>query len=198
MMHKKSLRNIVLIAASSVLMMSTQAIAQTTILVVDTAMVISESTVGKYAETQLNSIGKSMESEIKAQTSPLSSKAQTLNSALEGKKTVQELQATFKSRPDLQKQLQELEVGKRKIAQETQVKSYEFQATEQKAYAQIAKKVKEIVDQVAKERNADLVMDKNRAIYTSSSVDITSAVMSRLNSQMTTVSIVRERIPRNN
>ncbi len=197
-MHKKSLRNIVLIAASSVLMMSTQAIAQTTILVVDTAMVISESTVGKYAETQLNSIGKSMESEIKAQTSPLSSKAQTLNSALEGKKTVQELQATFKSRPDLQKQLQELEVGKRKIAQETQVKSYEFQATEQKAYAQIAKKVKEIVDQVAKERNADLVMDKNRAIYTSSSVDITSAVMSRLNSQMTTVSIVRERIPRNN
>lgn len=161
-------------------------------------MVISESTVGKYAETQLNSIGKSMESEIKAQTSPLSSKAQTLNSALEGKKTVQELQATFKSRPDLQKQLQELEVGKRKIAQETQVKSYEFQATEQKAYAQIAKKVKEIVDQVAKERNADLVMDKNRAIYTSSSVDITSAVMSRLNSQMTTVSIVRERIPRNN
>ena len=197
-MHKKSLRNIVLIAASSILMMSTQAIAQTTILVVDTAMVISESTVGKYAETQLNSIGKSMESEIKAQTSPLSSKAQTLNSALEGKKTVQELQATFKSRPDLQKQLQELEVGKRKIAQETQVKSYEFQATEQKAYAQIAKKVKEIVDQVAKERNADLVMDKNRAIYTSSSVDITSAVMSRLNSQMTTVSIVRERIPRNN
>ena len=78
------------------------------------------------------------------------------------------------------------------------MKSYEFQATEQKAYAQIAKKVKEIVDQVAKERNADLVMDKNRAIYTSSSVDITSAVMSRLNSQMTTVSIVRERIPRNN
>ena len=196
-MFSKSLR-IAALAATAMVVMSSQAIAQSKILVVDTAKVISESTVGKYAESQLNSIGKSMESEIKAQTSPLSSKAKTLNSALGGKKTIAEVQQTFKSRPDLAKQYQELEIGKRKIAQESQVKTIEFQATEQKAYAQIAKKVKEIIDQIAREQNADVVFDKARVIYVNSAVDVTPTVMSRLNSQMTTISITRERLPRNN
>lgn len=177
--------------------MSASAFAQTKILVVDTGKVIQDSTVGKYAEGQLNSIGKSMQAEIKRAASPLESKSKTIKTAIEGKKSVAEIQQTFKARPDLQKQLQELEVGKRKMAQESQVKSYEFTATERKAYMQIAKKVQTIIDQVARERGADLVLEKTATLYAGSSVDITSTVLSRLNSQMTTVSVTRERMPRN-
>lgn len=184
------------IALASFVVLSTSAMAQSTILVVDTAKVIRDSSVGKYAESQLNAIGKSMESELKAQTSPLESKSRTLKTALEGKKTMAEVNQTLQARPDLQQAMKDVQAGQVKVAQESKIKNVEFSVTERKAFAAIATKVKEIIDQVAVERGADLVMDKSTVVYNSSAVDITQTVLSRLNSQMTTVSITRERLPR--
>lgn len=192
----KSFIRFVAISIAAFSMMSANALAQSKVLVVDTAKVIRDSTVGKYAESQLNAIGKSMESELKAQTSPLETKSKTLKTALEGKKTMAEINQTLQARPDLQQAMKDVQTGQAKIAQESKIKNVEFSVTERKAFASIAKKVKEIIDQVAVERGADIVVDKNSVIYNSSAVDVTQTVLSRLNSQMTTVSITRERLPR--
>ena len=55
--------------------------------------------------------------------------------------------------------------------------------------------MKTIIDQIARERNADVVLEKQLVIY-GEPADITSTVLARLNSQMTTVPVTRERLPR--
>jgi len=181
----------------AIIAMPSAAMAQSRVLVVDTAKVVRDSIVGKYAGTQLSAIEKSMESELKTQASPYQSKTQTLNTAFEGKKTLAEINQTLQARPDLQQVMKDVQQGEARLEQELKIKSVEFQRTEQKTYAAIAGKVREIIDQVAVERGADVVLDKNATVvYVSGAVDITDTVLSRLNSQMTTVPITRERIPR--
>ena len=54
--------------------------------------------------------------------------------------------------------------------------------------------MQEIIEAIAKERGADVVLDKSTIIY-GGPVDITDAVLQRLNTQMTRISVVRERMP---
>jgi outer membrane protein len=166
------------------------AFAQSNILVVDTGRVMNESEVGKHIQRQVKSIGTAMESEVKAQTTPYASKGKSLQAELKGK-----TMETLKSRPDLQKRIVELQRDEQKIAQEVQIKQVELQRTEQKAKLQVANKMQEIINSIAKERNADVVLEKSLVLY-GAPVDITDTVLSRLNSQMRTVSVTRERIPR--
>ena len=55
--------------------------------------------------------------------------------------------------------------------------------------------MKIIIDQIAQERNADVVLEKSLVIY-GGPADVTDTVISRLNSQLTTVPVTRERLPR--
>ena len=176
--------------------MASAALAQSNILVVDTNKVIFESDVGKYAEAQLKSIGQTMTSELKSQMSPLKAKEDTLNTALAGKTSMAEIQQTLQARPDLQQAVKDLKVGEVKMAQEQKIKSVEMTRTQQKTYGAIAEKVQEIIDRVALQRGADIVVDINSTLYASSAVNITDTVMSQINAEMKTVSVQWERIPR--
>jgi len=59
------------------ILFSASALAQSTILVVDTGRVLRDSDVGKHIARQLETIGKSMEAEAKAKASPLESKGKS-------------------------------------------------------------------------------------------------------------------------
>ena len=71
----------------------------------------------------------------------------------------------------------------------------ELKITEAKAIGQINQRLKTIINQIAKERNADVVLEKSLVIY-GGPADVTDLVISRLNSQLTTVPVTRERLPR--
>ena len=53
-----------------------------------------------------------------------------------------------------------------------------------------------ILEAIVAERNADVILDRSLVIYGGKSTDITETVISRLNSKIRTVSVVRERLPR--
>ena len=71
----------------------------------------------------------------------------------------------------------------------------ELKITEAKAIGQINQRLKTIINEIAKERNADVVLEKSLVIY-GGPADVTDLVISRLNSQLTTVPVTRERLPR--
>lgn len=194
MYNVKTLRRVALGAALSV-MMAVSAAAQTKVLVVDSNKVVTESEVGKHVKRQVETIGNSMTSELKAQASPLKSNNASLEAELKGKSQAEQMKI-MQSRPDLQKKYTDMLSTEQKVVQEAKVKKYELGMTETKAKIQIAKKVQEIIEAIARERGAELVLDKSTIIYGGPSVDITDAVLSRLNSQMTRISVVRERVPR--
>ena len=171
--------------------MSASAMAQSTILIVDQAKVLRESEVGKHIKRQLESIGKSMESEMKASTQPLTSERDRLVNEL---KTMDA--SALQSRPDLQKRAQDLQVKGQKQQVEAAYKQREMQITEAKALKKVNERLAKILEAIVAERGADIILDRSVVIYSGKTADVTDTVLSRLNSQMRTVTVSRERLPR--
>jgi len=165
--------------------------AQSTILVVDTQKVLKESIVGQHVARQLETIYTSASSEMKAKRSPLETKAKSLQAQASTKTSVAEI----RSDTALVAQAQALQTDQQKLQVEEYYTSQELKITEAKAIGQVSQRLKTIIDQIAKERNADVVLEKSLVIY-GGPADVTDLVISRLNSQLTTVPVTRERLPR--
>ncbi len=176
---------------SAILVFSSAAMAQTTILIVDQSRVIRDSDVGKHVKRQIESIGKQMESELKSQVSPLTSERDRLVAELKNMSV-----DALKSRPDLQQRAKSLQEKGQKSQVDAAYKQRELQITEQKALSKINKKLEGILKALVAERNADVILDRSLVIYSGDTSDVTDTVIQRLNSQMRTVSVVRERLPR--
>jgi len=165
--------------------------AQSTILVVDTQKVLKDSLVGQHVARQLETIYTSASSEMKAKRSPLETKAKSLQAQVKSKGSVEAVRADSA----LKAQAQSLQVDQQKLQVEEYYTAQELKITEAKALGQVSKRLESIIQQIATERNADVVLEKSLVIY-GAPADVTDTVISRLNSQMTTVPVTRERLPR--
>jgi len=171
--------------------MTNAAMAQSTILVVDQSRVLRDSDVGKHVKRQIESIGKQMEAEMKAQVTPIVDERARLMAELKNMNA-----EALKSRPDLQKRAVSLQEKNQKSQLEVKYKQTELQITEKKALAKINERLVTIIKAIVDEKQADVVLDRSMVIFTGPNSDITDTVISRLNSQMKTVTVVRERLPR--
>jgi len=181
----------VAIGAAATLVISASAFAQSTILIVDQGRVIRDSEVGKHIARQLESIGKSMESEMKASTAPLTSERDRLVAELKNMDA-----SAVQSRPDLQQRAKDLVTKGQKQQLEAAYKQRELTITEQKALKQVNEKLAKILEAIVAERGADIILDRSLVIYGGKTADVTDTVVSRLNSQLRTVTVTRERLPR--
>ena len=166
------------------------AMAQSTILVIDQKRIMRESEVGKHISRQLESIANTMQSELKATAQPYTSERERLISELNAVG-----EAGLQSRPDLQKKALDLRAKGQKAQTEAAYKQRELQITEAKALEKMNNKLADILKAVVSERQADVVIERSVVIY-GDGADVTDTVISRLNSQLRTVSVTRERLPR--
>jgi len=165
--------------------------AQSTILVVDTQKVLKDSIVGQHVSRQLESIYTSASSEMKAKRSPLETKAKSLQAQAQAKGSNEALRADTA----LISQAKTLQADQQKYQIEEYYTTQELKITEAKALGLVSKRLQAIIDQIAQERNADVVLEKSLVIY-GGPADVTDVVISRLNSQVTSVPVTRERLPR--
>ena len=179
-----------LLGFTAVILFSASAFAQSTILVVDTTRVMRDSDVGKHIQRQLETIGKSMESEAKAKASPLESKGKSLEAQLKGK-----TRASLQTDTALQAQLKSFQADKQAVQVDLAYKQKELQITEAKAVQKVQDRLRTILKDIVTERNADVVLERSLVIY-GDPADVTDTVISRLNGQLKTVPVTRERLPR--
>lgn len=178
------------IGFAAALVFSASAMAQSTILVVDTGRVLRDSDVGKHIKRQLDTIGKSMESEAKAKASPLESKGKSLEAKLKGKSV-----ASLQGDTALQAQIQSFKKDQQAVQVDLAYKKKELQITEGKAVQKVQERLRVILKAIVAERNADVVLERSLVIY-GDPADVTDTVISRLNNQLKTVPVSRERLPR--
>ncbi len=190
-MFKTKFLKSLFIAGVASLALGATAMAQSTILTIDQARVMRDSEVGKHILRQMESIAKSMDSELQASSSPITSERDRLVNELKS------LDAdAVKSRPDIQKRVQDLAVKGQKQQVEAKYKQAELQITKQKAVKKVNDQLAQILEKIVAERKADIILDRSLVIYGGKTSDVTDTAISRLNSQMRTVSVVRERLPR--
>ncbi len=187
-MLNKTLRAAV-IGCFATIAMTASAFAQT-VLVVDSQKVISDSKVGKYVSTQIQSIETSASSEVQAKLTAVQNKAKNLQTQYGGQS-----QQALASNAAFKSQYEQLIKDEQKFKEEYAKINQEMQITRQKAIIPVMQKFSQIVNQVGAERSADVVLDRNSALYVSPTSDITQTVLSRLDQQMTTTPVVRERLP---
>ena len=168
-----------------------QAFAQD-ILVVDMQKVYADSKVGKHIQGRMKSFASTDEATLKSRASSLEATAKSLESQTKG------LDANaLKANTSLVTQIQDFYKRQGELAQETQKKAAELQLTQAKARAEVNKRLKTIFDQIAREKSASAIMEKGAVLYVpnTSGADITSLVIQRLDSQMTTVAVSRQALP---
>jgi len=142
----------VVVGFAAAIMFSASAMAQSTILVVDTGRVLRDSDVGKHIKRQLETIGKSMESEAKAKASPLQTRGKSLEAQLKGK-----TRASLQGDTALQDQIKSFQKDQQAIAVDLQYKQKELQITESKAVQKVQERLRVILKAIVAERNADVV-----------------------------------------
>ncbi|WP_017930594.1 OmpH family outer membrane protein [Robiginitomaculum antarcticum] len=161
------------------------------VLVVDQSRVMRDSNVGKHITNQMKAIGTQMDSEMQQAEAPIKSELDNLRASMSGM-TAEQLRA----RPDLAQRASDLQekVGKSQV--EKQYKQQEFVVTQKKAAAKVNEKLAKILEAVVSERGAQIVVDRSMVIYGAPTVDITADVIRRLDQEMRTVPVTRERLPR--
>lgn len=173
------------------LTMANTAAAQSKTLVVDSEKVLKDAKAVKGIMSQLQAISKTMETEMTPQINTIVSAQKTLETSAKGLTNTQ-----LSARPDLKQMFANLQNNKAKAANEKQYKDAEMQKTMSVALAKVGEKLKTILASIARERGANVVLDKRNALYVNPSVDITSEVLRRLDAQLPRVQVNRARIPR--
>lgn len=188
---KTSMITRITLALVAAFMIAGTAQAQNAVLVVDSGKVLRESSAGKSVATQLASIAKTIEAEAQSTLNPLKGEQASIQQQIQGL-----TQTDLQSNPTLAAKIKSYQERGAKAQIEMQYKGAELQATEQKAKLEVAKKIDSVIEQLAKERGAAVVFDKSLMLYSSSAVDVTAEVLSRMNRQMPSVAVTRERLPR--
>ena len=178
--------------AVALLFAAVPAMAQSGILVVDMQKVYADSKVGKHVTSRMKALAATDEATIKSQASSLDSTMKSLRPQLEGK-SQQDILANASLKSQLEsfgKRQGELQVTARK-------KQAELTLTRNKALGTINTQVKSVLEQIAKERGAAAVMEAGSVLYipNSSSADITTTVIQRLDQRMTTTPVTRQALP---
>lgn len=187
-LHRSALK--VAAGGAIALFASVTAFAQSTVLVVDTGKVYSDSQVGQHIERQMASMATTTKTQLEAQGSPLQTRGKSLMTQMDGKTREQ-----IAGNPTLVSQLQQQQKDEQKLQQDAAIAQRELQIAKLKAVQLVDAKVSSIIKALVEERNADIVIDRANVIY-GAPADITPDVLTRLNAQMKTVPVTRERLPR--
>ena len=178
------------VALMAIFALTVPALAQK-IIVVDSTEVLGKSQVGQHIDRQLKSIESSMKNELKSLSSPIETEAKSLAAQTKGMSM-----EALKGRSDLTSRITANQKKMAKYQYEEQMKAREIVITRNKALAAVAKKIDTILTALAKEKGADVVLDRKDTVYVNPSVNMTQTVITRLNSQMPTTPVNRERLPR--
>lgn len=171
------------------LIASVSAFAQSTVLVVDSARVLTESQVGQHIDRQITSMGTTSQAQFKSRTDPLLARITNLETQMNGKTRDQ-----IAADPALVSQIQQAQSDLQNVRADAAVAQREIQNAAGKASQLVRVKVGSILNKIAEERNADIIIDRQYVIF-GEPADITATVISRLDAEMKTVPVVREKLP---
>lgn len=185
----KQLR-IVMIALIAVFGLSAQAFASSTVLVVDTNEVVAKAQVGQHIQKEVKKIADSIKAEIERESGPAAKEFEDFAKQIDGMTADQ-----LRGRQDLQQKAIELEGKRQEIGRSSAIKQRELMATRSKALEPVSKAIDEILQAMVREKNADLLLEKNLVYFASDATDITDEVVQRLDARMKTVRVERVRAP---
>lgn len=157
-----------------------QALADAKIAVVDVDRVMGQCTACVAANTQLQQQQAQLRTFAQQQGQPLQGEQTSLEAAVKA--------ANGKPDAALTTRIQAFQTKAQQAQQAVTQREQAFQRNVQFVQQQIAQKMVPVVQQIAQQRGATIAVAKDSTLFSATSVDITDAVLTTLNSQLPSVS----------
>ncbi|MDG1419142.1 MAG: OmpH family outer membrane protein [Maricaulis sp.] len=168
------------------------AFAQTKVGVINQQRVLAQSVVGQHIATRLGAIQQEMAAELSAMNLLIQQETERL-SAETAIMTPEQVQ----SRPDLVSRIQTLNRSIQEYEAARRVREQEFTYTERQAMRPVLEALQPILEEIFQENQLDILVDRANIVFASPDVDVSAAVIERLNAQLPSVSVNRVRLPQN-
>ena len=178
------------IAFSMSLLPSQNAHAQgTSIITYDQARVMRDSAGGKDLAQKLKAIGDSMKTELESEGRSLETEGKSLET-----RTANLTREALQADSSLRGQLEAFGRKRATFQQKGQIRQAEMSQTEQNAWADFFKALQPVLDEVARERGAQIILKRSTIAYGNANLDVTDTVISKMNARKPTVTVTRARI----
>jgi outer membrane protein len=176
---------------SSVAIAAPIAVAQASnIITIDERKVLRDSRAGKDLASKLKNIESQMKNELDPTRRSLESEGKSLQTKTQGK-----TREAIAADSGLMSQLQNYQKKANDFGQKRGKASQELQLTERKALADFNKALEPVLQEVVREKNADLVLSRSQVVFASDKTDVTSTIISKLDARTPSISVVRQRVP---
>jgi len=149
-----------------------------TILFLDRAAVLRQSSVGKDMAAQVDAMIKKMEAEF----APEGKKLQTDTQALQGQ--IQVLSAEVR-----QQKIKDIEARRAALQKKIQDRQASIQAGLAQARQKVEQSLGPVLEALLKERGANLLLDRGLVVLGQTDLDITTVVITRLNTALPKVAV---------
>jgi len=156
------------------------------ILVINEETILTESQVGQHIASQLEVIGREIQTELEAAAQPLTQE----NEALQAETSALSQEA-IQQRPDLMQRIEALNQQAQQFELARRARQQEIVQTERQAMRPIYDALGPILEAVVEERGIDILVDRANLVFASPDVDISDEVITRLNQEVPTVTVTR-------
>ena len=160
------------------------------IIVIDEGRILRDSKAGKDLQNKL----KNIQAQIKRELEPTSNSLQTEGKSLEARakgKTAEQLRADT----NLVNSINSFRRKQSEFARKSQIAAQELALTERKGLQEFNKILEPVLNDVIKEKNAQIVLSRSAVVFSGPSVDATQAVISKLDQRSPSVNVSRQRLP---
>jgi len=153
------------------------------ILIINRAVLLSESKAGKNISEQALVLREKITKELQDEFEKIKKDEESLLA-----------QQTLLAPEVLRQRAEELQVRGQNFDVHQQIKNREFQASIQNASAEIAKVLEPILTELIAARSATLLLDQSQVMFASPDIDVTAEVMKKLDDKLKKVKVERVKI----
>lgn len=146
---------------------------------------VGNSAVGKFVDTRLETIVKTVNAELQAEETAIQNEAKAIDAAAK---------APGADETALKKRALDLENRINKFKQKAQLRQREVSVTEQKARLRIRQEVSPIIAQVYQQKQCSVLLSGEMIVLGNPAMDITAAVTAGLNAKIQQFAFDRERL----
>ena len=179
------------LTASSITLFPMQAaVAQgANIVTFDQARVMRDTTGGKDITRKVQAIGNSMKTELETEGRALDTEGRSLET-----RTANLTREALAADTGLRTQLESFSRKRQSFQQKGQIRQAELQQTEQTAWAEFFKAMQPVVQEVANERGAQIILERTSTAYSAPNLDATDLIISKMNARSPSFTVTRARI----
>ncbi|GLK52355.1 OmpH family outer membrane protein [Maricaulis virginensis] len=162
---------------------------QPNIAVMNEERVLRESAAGQHIQARMQEIAREIDAELTAMGQPIQQETERLNA-----ETASMTPQAIQQRPDLMQRIEALNQQAQQFELARRARQQEIVQTERQAMRPIYDALGPILEAVVAERDIDILVDRANLVFASPDVDISADVISRLNTQVPTVTVTRVRV----